>query len=83
MPTAPIRTSGHTDSDGALNLEVQTGVPDSDVVLEIRVIPVAKPRPSEAVDANGWPLGFLERFAGSMPQLERAPQGEFESRLPL
>jgi hypothetical protein len=35
------------------------------------------------VDANGWPKDFFKRVAGSMPELEYAPQGEFEERLPL
>jgi hypothetical protein len=35
------------------------------------------------VDANGWPVGFFEQVAGSMPQIERGSQGEFEERLPL
>ena len=33
------------------------------------------------VDANGWPIDFFEQVAGSMPDLQRASQGEFENRL--
>jgi hypothetical protein len=32
---------------------------------------------------HGWPEGFFERVAGSMPELRRGSQGEFEERLPL
>ena len=39
--------------------------------------------PVGAVDENGWPLGYFDRVAGLMPDLERAPQGEFERRMPL
>ena len=35
------------------------------------------------LDKNGWPLGFFERVAGSMPALRRGTQGDFEERLPL
>lgn len=35
------------------------------------------------VDENGWPAGFFDRVAGSMPELRRGSQGEFEERLPL
>jgi len=35
------------------------------------------------VDENGWPAGFFDRVAGSMPELRRRSQGEFEERLPL
>lgn len=38
----------------------------------------------EALDANGWPIGFFEETAGSIPDLpEREDQGEFEQRLEL
>ena len=35
----------------------------------------------EAVDENGWPIGFFEATFGSAPDLtERDPQGEYEVR---
>jgi len=39
--------------------------------------------PPPAVDANGWPVGFFERTAGQIPDLERPDQGEYEIREPL
>ena len=40
--------------------------------------------PNTKVDANGWPIGFFEATAGSIPDLpEREPQGEYEERLEL
>ncbi len=75
-----IETSAHTARDGTLNLSVNTGVPDADVAVSVRVRRLA---PRSEVDANGWPIGFFERVTGSMPELARAPQGEFESRVPL
>jgi hypothetical protein len=36
------------------------------------------------VDANGWPIGFFEETAGSIPDFpEREHQGEYEERLEL
>lgn len=72
-----IETHGHTTADGTLNLSINVGVPDSDVTVILRVKPVSSPA---AVDTNGWPLGFFDRVAGSMPELERSPQGQFEER---
>ena len=34
-------------------------------------------------DENDWPPGYFAKVVGSMPDLERATQGEFETRLPL
>jgi hypothetical protein len=75
-----IETLAHTTRDGVLNLSFNVGVPDSDVSVTIHVKPVAS---SANVDANGWPVGYFEKVVGSMPELERAPQGDFETRLPL
>jgi hypothetical protein len=49
------------------------------VTVVVRVMPTT----SHDVDANGWPVGYFETVAGSMPDLERAPQGDFEQRMPL
>lgn len=36
------------------------------------------------LDANGWPIGFIEATSGSIPDLpEREDQGEYEERLEL
>ncbi len=75
-----IETSAHTTRDGMLNLSVNVGVADADVAVVMRVRALA---PAADVDANGWPKGFFERVAGSIPELQRAPQGHFEERLPL
>lgn len=80
MLNEAIETRGHTSRDGVLKLSVATGLPDADVAVIVRVMPLA---PAPGVDANGWPVGFFERIAGSMPELERPSQGNFEERLPL
>ena len=80
MLNETIETRGHTTKDGILNLSVKVGAADADVAVLVQVRALT---PSEGVDANGWPVDFFERVAGSMPDLQRAPQGEFEDRLAL
>jgi hypothetical protein len=75
-----IETRGHTTPDGVLNLSVNVGLSDADVSVVMRVKPV---KSAIDVDENGWPVGYFEQIAGSMPDLERGSQGEFEERLPL
>ena len=72
-----IEAHGHTTRDGVLNLSVNVGLADADVSVVMRVKPLA---PAGEVDENGWPAGFFDRVAGSMPELQRAPQGQFEKR---
>ena len=80
MASKTIETRARTTTDGRLNLSVDVDVPDAEVavVMTVTPIPVAGP-----VDANGWPEGFWDRIAGSMPELRRGSQGKFEERLPL
>lgn len=80
MLNKAIETRGHTGRDGVLKLSLATGLPDAEVAVVVRV----RPLPAEhEVDATGWPVGFFDRVVGSMPDLERAPQGTPEERLPL
>ena len=80
MLSQTVETRAHTTRDGVLNLSIKVGMTDADVAVSVRVSPLAS---TSDVDANGWPKGFFEQVAGSMPNLERAPQGDFEERLPL
>lgn len=80
MLTDTIETRGHTTPEGVLNLSVSVGLADADVSVVLRVTPLT---PTAEVDENGWPKGFFDRVAGSMPDLERAPQGQFEERLAI
>ena len=80
MLTETIEARGHTTREGMLNLSVNVGLADADVSVVIRVKPVIS---ADAVDEHGWPLRFFDRVAGSMPDLQRAPQGQFEERLTL
>lgn len=80
MLNQAIETCGHTGRDGVLTLSVATGLLDADVAVIVRVRPLVS---TVEADARGWPVGFFERVAGSMPELERPPQGRFEERLQL
>lgn len=80
MSNDTIKTHAHTTQDGMLNLSVNVGLADVDVAVVVQVRPLAA---GEEIDENGWPKDFFERVAGSMPELRRAPQGEFEERLSL
>ena len=77
MLNETIATRGHTTKDGTLRLTVNVGVPDADVAV---VVHVKALNSSGEIDANGWPVGFFERVAGSMPELQRFSQGDFENR---
>lgn len=77
MKAETIETSGRTDREGMLNLSVKVGLSNALVAVEVRV----RPLPSGGeVDGNGWPKGFFDQVSGSMPELLRAPQGDFETR---
>ncbi len=80
MLNEAIEARGHTGRDGVLKLSLATSLLDTDVAVVVRVRPL---RQATEVDTNGWPAGFFERVAGSMPGLERPPQGQSEERLPL
>ena len=79
MASKTIGARAHTTKDGRLDLSVDVGVPDADVDVVVTVMPVE----IDVVDENGWPFGFFERVAGSIPDLRRGSQGQFEERLPL
>jgi hypothetical protein len=79
MLSETIRTHAHTTRDGRVNLSLDVGLADVDVTVVVEVRQVG----AEQVDESGWPRGFLEQVAGTMPELRRWPQGQFEERLPL
>ena len=79
MASKTVEARAHTTKDGKLNLSVDVHVADADVDVVVTVTPVA----TNTVDENGWPVGFFERVAGSVPDLRRGSQGEFEERSPL
>jgi hypothetical protein len=62
-----VDTRARTTKDGMLNVSVVVDVADAEGDVVVTVTPVT----TAAVDGNGWPIGFFERVAGSMPDLCR------------
>ncbi|MEI6233274.1 MAG: hypothetical protein WCT04_09490 [Planctomycetota bacterium] len=79
MLTELIETEAHTTRDGMLNLSFNVGVSDADVNVTVHVRPVV----SAKGIATSWPVGYFERLAGSMPELERPEQSDYDVRLSL
>ena len=79
METRTITSIEHTTSEGKLNLTVDLGIPNEDVSVVVQVRHIIRGE----VDKNGWPFGYFEQVPGSMPNLTRMHQGEFEKRAPL
>ena len=79
MASKTIEARAHTTKDGRLNLSIDVAAADVDVDVVMTVTPVV----ADAVDENGWPVGFFERVPGSIPDLRRGSQGDFVERLPL
>jgi len=77
MATETIETKGRTTQEGRLELNVLIGIPNAEVKVRVEV---QRPLAAGELDAKGWPKGYFEEVAGSMPWLERPAQGEFEAR---
>ena len=67
MLNGTIKTHGHTSSEGKLDLHLDVGLPDTDVVVVAHVRPV--PEASD-LDESGWPKNFFATVAGSMPNCD-------------
>jgi hypothetical protein len=77
-----VTLRSHVGPDGILNLQVPSGIRDADV--EVMVIMQPLVTDSVKTPANSeWPPGFFEQTFGSIPDLERPPQGELPEREPL
>ncbi len=67
--------------DGILKIETPIKFRDAEVDVVLVVNATNAGNKAKAKKGKGWPPGFLDRFAGSMPDLPpRAPQGEYEIR---
>jgi hypothetical protein len=74
MQTLQLRVL--TSEDGSLALSVPTPLP----CQEVEVTVTYRSLTEEPRDDKGWPVGWIARTAGSVPDLERPPQGEYEVR---
>jgi hypothetical protein len=73
MQTVQIRT--RTGKDGTLALEVPTHLEE----VEMDVTVSFSPR-GQAHERRRWPDGWVESTYGSIPDLERPPQGPPDER---
>jgi hypothetical protein len=75
-----ITLNSHVGSDGVLNLKVPLDFKETDleVTVTIKAIP---PKPDQNLGVEmGWTEGILAETAGSIPDLERPPQGDYDLR---
>ena len=69
----------HTTPQGRLLLDLPTSLEDSDVDVTVTFqTPNEVPR-----DSLGWPIGFWQRFAGSIPDFPDIVDVESEGVEPL
>lgn len=68
--------------DGALRLEVPTGLPETDVEVLVMVQPVGAGKGPSPEATPSWPEGFFEETSGCLSDdpLTRHPQGGYEVR---
>ena len=73
MVTIPVKT--RLKPDGTLDLQVPTGLPESDVDVVVVVQPAA-------AQAESWPTHFFQETYGAFAEspLDRSPQTEFNRR---
>ena len=73
------RTLGKVGSDGVLHLDIPVGAPNSEFEVLVVLQPTA---PATRPEELGWPPGYFERTAGSIPDptFRRHDQGDFEKR---
>ena len=77
MPAETIETRAHILANGRLELSLHTHAVNAEVAVTVVIRELDQ---SAEIDHNGWPDGFFDEIAGSMPELRRWPQGGFEER---
>ena len=82
MRTVSISVKARVRPDGALRLEVPTGLPETDVDVLIVVQAVGEGKGSSPETTRYWPEGFFEETSGCLSDdpLTRHPQGNYEVR---
>lgn len=73
-----IKIRSHVGKDGILHLDIPVEMPDTEIEITVTIQRVT---PQE----RGWMPGFFEEVIGGWvgEPLERAEQGEYETREPL
>jgi len=77
-----IAVKARVRPDGALKLEIPTGLPETDVEVLVVVQPLGDGKSSRPEPAHSWPEGFIEETSGCLSDdpLTRHPQGDHEVR---
>lgn len=77
-----IQVKAHVGPDGILRLQVPAEFRDTDVEARVVLQPASQNGAKVEKDERGWPVGFFEATAGSIPDetFKRWPQGEYEAR---
>lgn len=82
---ASVHLKAHVDKDGILKLRTLVqGILDQDVEVTLVIQPQPSDRRVQGIpEARGWPLGFFEETAGSIPDFPEIDyEGDFEEREP-
>jgi len=78
-----LHVRAHVDKQGQVTFAMPSELADQDVDLVV-VFEGLKPAEAAVPTSQGWPAGFFEEVAGSIPDFpEIDSEGEFEVRDPL
>ena len=77
-----ISVKSRVRPDGSLDLNVRTGLPETDVEVLVVVQPIPQKEAVAGVDERGWPVGLFAQTFGCLGDdpLTREPEAGFEAR---
>jgi hypothetical protein len=75
-----ITLNSHVGADGVLDLKVPVDFKDTDLEVTVTVKAISPKLDRNLGVEMGWPEGFFADTAGSIPDLERPPQGDYDVR---
>jgi hypothetical protein len=75
-----ITLNSHVGSDGVLDLKVPVDFKDTDLEITVTIKAIPPKLDRNLGVEMGWPEGFFADTAGSIPDLERPPQGDYDLR---
>jgi len=80
-----IKLTKRVGADGILHLDIPVGITDKEVEIMVIYQPLETPTQLKTPQERGWMPGFFEEVIGGWvgEPLERAEQGEYETREPL
>jgi hypothetical protein len=62
-----MKLRSRVGADGVLNLKVPVGVTDAEVEVVVVFQLIEQAQTAKGFEGTGWPPGFFERTAGSIP----------------